>query len=341
MDFGLPLRSFIDRENQTITYYIDGEKYFICFCDLFFIRPTKDGAINYTIKDGNYIVHPANDFGKPTQVSVSQKRLLDYLSVSAFFDLLSLDGNSANKTLFTEAYFRYDINTNSRKHVTWFKQFYTTINVAANLSGKANANMPSAYEKIMDSASVNTDYKYYVGNLDQYKYAFFQARPMLNLGTFDSKRRNMIVEVNSGFHLLGTSANSIDPKAGNDSLKVRNVFSWSPAIETRFRVTPKSNFGFDFHLSYLPGFKPLSPDFISLSGKESIAFLSAQGNKQFGKTDLLIGELNFFFNPRKDKSNTDRGGFYFRLNLAKPTNYGMGHFMFLAGYSSDIKTFMR
>lgn len=340
-NFGIPLRSFIDKANQTISYNINGNTFYICYCELFLIRPSKDGAINYTIKDGDYAVYPSNATESPTKVPIAQKRLLDFFSVSAFFDFLSVDANSPNRALFTEAYFRFNINTNSNRHTTWFKQLYSTVNFAANLSGKDNANMPSVYEKIFNVDSVVTDYRYYVNHFDLYRFAFFQARPMLNIGTFDSKRRNMIVELNSGFHILGSSANIINPKAGNDSMKVRNVFSWSPSFETRFRVTPKSNFGFDFHFSYLPGFKPLAADFNVLTGKESLEYLYTQPNREAINTNMIIGEMNFFFNPKKNKSTTDRGGVYFRMNLAKPINYGVGHFMFFAGYSSDIKTFMR
>jgi hypothetical protein len=340
--WGIPLRHFIDNAKQRIFYSIDGDTFYLCFCELFLIRPTKDGAINYTIKDGDYTVFPINTTDKPTRVPIAQKRLLDYFSVSAFFDFLSLDENNPNKTLFTEAYFRFNISNWNKRGWYGFKQTYTTINIAANLFGNGTLGMKSVFDTSQAGTPTATKTTYYVNNLDLYRYAFFQGRPMLNIFGRDIKSMNLYWEMlNTGVHFLGSNAQTINRSRGNDSMQNRTVYSVSPVFETRFRVTPKSNFGVDFHLSYLPGFKPLTADFTTLSGKEPVEYLFAQEKRVFNKRDLMIAEMNFFFNPKKDKSATDRGGFYFRMNLAKPTNFGMGHFMFLAGYSSDIKTFMR
>jgi hypothetical protein len=172
----------------------------------------------------------------------------------------------------------------------------------------------------------------------------------LNILGIDLKSKSTYWEaINAGFHFLGSNATTIDRERGIDSVQTRTIFSVSPVIETRFKVNPKTNFGIDFHFSYLFGFANLASEFKTLSGRENLTYLkrqneiaSSNGAKVFQKKDMLIGELNFFFNPSKPKSNMNHGGFFFRINMAKPVDFSrMGHFMFLGGYSTDINTFMR
>jgi ElaB/YqjD/DUF883 family membrane-anchored ribosome-binding protein len=44
--WGIPLRSFIENRGETKRVTLNNTNYALCYCELFYIRPSKDGAIN-------------------------------------------------------------------------------------------------------------------------------------------------------------------------------------------------------------------------------------------------------------------------------------------------------
>lgn len=189
-----------------------------------------------------------------------------------------------------------------------------------------------------DSSMAN---RYYFKNLDLMRNAFLNIRPMINIVTVDAKKMRTLFELNAGYLLLGSNARLTDPDKGVDSNFTRAIYSYSWASEARIRLNPRPRYGFDLHVMYAFGLRPLSTDFQSVTGDYKIADLGKAKLLNENKNDFILGELNFFFNPQKQKSDTDRGGLYFKLNWYKSMHYRDGHFMFLVGYSTDIKNFFR
>jgi hypothetical protein len=164
---------------------------------------------------------------------------------------------------------------------------------------------------------------------------------MLNIVAIDAKKIRTIFELNSGFMLLGSNARLTDPAKGIDSNYTRPVYSYSWASEARIRLNPRPRYGFDMHVLYSFGLRPFTTDFKSATGQFAINDLGKGGKLDENKNDFILGEINFFFNPRKQRTDTDKGGLYFKLNWYKSMHYNDGHFMFLVGYSTDIKNFLR
>ena len=164
---------------------------------------------------------------------------------------------------------------------------------------------------------------------------------MVNVLTWDAKKIRTLFELNGGYLLLGSNARLTDPAKGVDSNFTRAIYSSSWATDARIRLNPRPRYGFDLHVMYAFGLRPLSSDFQSVTGDYRITDLGKAKQLGENKNDFILGELNFFFNPQKPKSDTDKGGLYFKLNWYKSMHYRDGHFMFLVGYSTDIKNFFR
>ncbi len=101
----------------------------------------------------------------------------------------------------------------------------------------------ATYRKPVSSDPANPakdtiSYQYYFKNLDLYKHAFMQVRPMLNILALDMKRRRLLAELNGGFLLMGSNSRIIDPAKGVDSSYSKPVYSYSWLLESRFRLAP-------------------------------------------------------------------------------------------------------
>ncbi len=97
----------LNDEGQTLTANIDGTKYYFRFCDVFFLRP-GNGRVSQELRDAEYTFNPGKN--KDTILHIQQKRLIDYISASAFIDLQAFNADNPNKNLATELYFNYHIN---------------------------------------------------------------------------------------------------------------------------------------------------------------------------------------------------------------------------------------
>jgi hypothetical protein len=352
--YGLSLRDLLDG-NSSLRFYFEGTPYVLCYTKLFLIRPPFDDAINYNLRDGVYKFFPAKD---RNQQLVEQKRLLDFLSASAFLDLQSFSENNPNKNLTTELYLNFNINNNrSRwKNLTLARYLYGTVTLATNIFKESNELPSFRKPEILarDSSKIDTATappfyrydtvfanKYYLKNFDLFRYSFLQVRPVLSLASWDFKRINTFIELNPGMLIMASNVRTIDPTRGNDSVRKVSVFSYSPLVELRCRVNPKVRYGFDFHLTYLWGPRLLNSQYESITGDYDAETQVKAKMTDENKTGVIQGELNIFFNPRENASNTDRGGFYVKLNLLKPVSYREGFFNFLVGYSTDIKNFFK
>lgn len=182
---------------------------------------------------------------------------------------------------------------------------------------------------------------YYFKNFDLIRNAFLTVKPLVNIISWDIKVANTLIDINTGVSFFGSGLKYIDRARGDNSVSTQNIFSYGSVTEVRFRFNPKINFGVDLHLSYNTGLKSLSGDFRSITGKYNTEALVKSNMITTNHSDFLQGQLDMYFNPKNPKSSTDRGGFFLRLNLYKSMHYADGHFMFLAGYSSDIKNFFK
>jgi hypothetical protein len=343
--YGLSFRNLIDG-NQQLYFKLDGHEYHFCYQDVFFARPTTDAVINYEIRDAVYRFYPDTPHLKSHRIE--QKRLLDYVSASAFIDLLAFNAENTNKNLFTELYFNYHINPfNIHKGWGIFKNGYLPVSFGVNLF-KEGLGMETfrGEEIIAIDSSVRpfdtiTANKYYFKNLDLMRNAFLQIKPMINVLAFDAKKMRTIFEVNLGYLLMGSNARFTDPAKGVDSNFTRAIYSYSWATEARVRLNPRPRYGFDLHVMYSFGLRPFGTDYQSVTGNHRINDLGKAKQLSVNDDDFMLGELNFFFNPQRLRSDTDRGGLYFKLNWYKSMCYRDGHFMFLVGYSTDIKNFFR
>lgn len=343
--YGLSLRNLIDG-SQSLFFTINGKEYYFCYRDLFFARPTKDGVISYELRDGEYHFYP--DSLKLKSRLLDQKRLLDYVSASAFVDLLAFNSENANKNLLTEIYFNYHINPyNIRRGFGIFKNAYLPVSFGVNLFKEGEGMETFRKKNIVriDSTvtprDTTTANQYYFKNLDLLRNSFLQIRPMINIAAWDAKGIRTLFELNGGYLLMGSNARLNDPSKGEDSLYTKAIYSYSWAAETRIRLNPRPRYGFDLHVLYSFGLRPFNTDFKSVTGEYRVRELGKANMLNENKDDFILGELNFFFNPRAQKSDTDKGGLYFKLNWYKSMHYNDGHFMFLVGYSTDIKNFFR
>lgn len=343
--YGLSLRNLIDG-GQQLYFTLDGQEYHFCYRDVFFARPTKDGVISYEIRDAVY--HFTPDTPRLKTQHIDQKRLLDYVSASAFIDLLAFNAENTNKNLMTELYFNYHINPlNIHRGFGMFKNGYLPVSFGVNLFKEGQGMETFRRKEIIaidssvsphDTSMAN---RYYFKNLELMRNAFLNIRPMVNIFTYDAKKLRTLFELNFGYLLLGSNARLTDPAKGVDSNFTRAIYSYSWASEARIRLNPRPRYGFDLHVMYAFGLRPLSTDFQSVTGDYRINDLGKAKQLGENKNDFILGELNFFFNPQKSRSDTDRGGLYFKLNWYKSMYYRDGHFMFLVGYSTDIKNFFR
>lgn len=355
-DYGISLRDLIDGGSM-ISVKNGSKEYKLCYANLFNVRPTGEDAISYNLRDGVYRFLPKP---KNTQV-VKQKRLLDFISASVFLDLQGFNASNSNKNLFTELYLNFNINDRrfefkGANHTTPFKYMYTNISLATNIF-KENTSIVS-YRKpelvFRDSTKIDTatvppfyrydslySNKYYLKNFDLIKNSFLQIRPVFNIFSLDYKKARTILELNAGILFLGSNARVIDPSKGKDSVGSASVYSYSYLAELRLRVNPKIRYGIDLHLAYINGLRLLNNGFKSITGPYDAETLVRAKMTEENKREVLHAELNFFFNPKESKSNTDRGGIYFKLNMYKSLNYSEGFFMFLVGYSTDIKNFFK
>lgn len=352
-NYGLALRELIDWPSS-ISFSVDGKPYNICYRNLVFVRPADGEAINYSIADGVYTLVPK----KKESILLLQKPLLDFVSASVFLDLQAFNENNANKNLLTELYFNFNIN-NHRWHIqklTWFRQLYTNITLATNIFKESNSLNTFRNRELVtrDSLRIDTatqppfyrydslfNNKYYLKHFDLVRHSFFQVKPALTVLSIDYKEARTFFEFNTGLMLMGSTLRKVDPEMGRDSIKSTPVFSYSPLYELRARISPKPRFGIDMHLVYVPKLRLLSDVYQSITGPYSAETLVKAKMTNENKTGFIQGELNFFFNPRSNPSPTDRGGLYFKLNMFKATRKPDGYFMFLIGYSTDIKNFFK
>ncbi|MCW3074606.1 MAG: hypothetical protein JWP69_1675 [Flaviaesturariibacter sp.] len=356
--YGISLRALMER-GSLITYPYEGTCYEIFYSDLFLVRPTSDDAISYNLKDGVFYFIPNKGI---RQQKLEQKRLLDFVSASVFLDLQAFNANNPNKNLLTELYFTFNINSSRigwkpLRKVTPGRYTYTNLTLATNLFKESNIiptyRQPQLYH--YDSTKIDTaivppfykyrdslySNKYYLKNFDLIKYSFFQIRPVLNVLSIDWKQINTFLDVNLGAIFLGSNARINDPKRGADSISSVPVFSYSGMAEARIRISPRSRYGIDFHLAYVPGLKLLDDTYKSITGPYDVEELVKAGMTKENKKAFYQAELNFYFNPKQELSNTDRGGIYFKMNWFKSVSNSDGHVMFLVGYSSDIKNFFK
>lgn len=352
-NYGLALRELIDWPSS-ITFHEGGTEYKLCYRNLVFVRPADGEAINYSVVDGVYTLVPKR---QASQLLV-QKPLLDFVSASVFLDLQAFNENNPNKNLLTELYFDFHIN-NHRSWIpkfTFFRHLYTPITLAANIFKEPNAlatyrDQQFIYRDSMriDTATVPPFYKYdslfhnkyYLKHFDLVRNSFFQVKPTLNVLSFDYKEARSFFEANVGLMLMGSNARVVDPDLGKDSITTTPLFSYSPLYELRGRISPRPRFGIDMHLVYVPKLRLFNEDFRSITGPYDAETLVKAKMTDENKTGFVQGEINFFFNPRSNPSPTDRGGLYFKLNMFKATQKPDGFFMFLVGYSTDIKNFFK
>lgn len=350
--YGLSLRELIDWPSG-ITFYVDGKKYNVCYKNLVFVRPADGEAINYTIADAVYTLVPR----KQDSQLLLQKPLLDFVSASIFLDLQAFNEKNPNKNLLTELYFDFNVNTHRLwQKLTLFRHLYTPITLATNIFKEPNAL--STYRKrdfiYRDSAQIDTAtvppfYKYdtlfyntyYLKHFDLVRNSFLQLKPTLNFFSIDYKEARAFFEGNIGLMLMGSNARVVDPSLGKDSIATVPLFSYSPLYEFRGRISPKPRFGIDMHLVYIPKLRLLNEDYKSITGPFDAETLVKAKMSDENKTGFVQGEINFFFNPKSNPSPTDRGGLYFKLNMFKATKKPDGFFMFLVGYSTDIKNFFK
>lgn len=343
--YGLSLRDLIDGGKSIL---FNGHK--LCYSNLFFVRPSDSDAISYNIADGRYSFTPTADKQK-----ITQKRLLDFISLSAFFDLQSMNQNSANKNLLTEIYFTFPLKYKHPGRWAIFKYFYVNANLGFNLFNGDNNKLNAFYRPdsaFLETPIPNTDPQefkkdtfyspaFFVKNFDLIRNASISIRPIVNVASVDIKEANTLIDLNAGLTFLGSNLRYKEPGKRTDSITSKTAYSYGYTIETRFRINPKINFGADFHLSYNTGPRLMSGELRSITGSMNTETLVQAKMLSDNKTSYLQGELNLFFNPRNAKSSTDRGGFFVKLNLFKSLHYSEGHFMFLVGYSSDIKNFFK
>lgn len=352
-NYGLALRELIDWPSS-ITFSVDGKEYFICYRNLVFVRPADGEAINYAIADGVYTLVPRK---QESQLLV-QKPLLDFVSASVFLDLQAFNEKNTNKNLLTELYFNFNIN-NHRWYIpklTFFRQLYTNIILATNIFKESsplttyrNREFITRDSTRIDTAMVPPFYrydslfnnKYYLKHFDLVRHSFLQVKPALTVLSFDYKEARAFFEFNTGLMLMGSNVRIIDPSLGSDSISTTSVFSFSPLYELRGRISPKPRFGIDMHLVYVPNLRLLNQAYQPITGPYSAETLVKAKMTNENKTGFIQGEVNFFFNPRTNASPTDRGGLYFKLNMFKSTQTPDGFFMFLVGYSTDIKNFFK
>ncbi|GAB2656822.1 hypothetical protein GCM10027036_07860 [Flavihumibacter cheonanensis] len=358
-NYGLALRELIDWPSS-ISFYEGGVKYWICYRNLVFVRPADGDAINYSIADGVYTLVPK----KQESQLLLQKPLLDFVSASVFLDLQAFNEKNPNKNLLTELYFNFNINNHRLqleklpwlKKITLFRQLYTNITLATNIFKEPNS-LPTYRNREfitrdstrIDTATVPPFYrydslfnnKYYLKHFDLVRHSFFQVKPALTILSLDYKEARTFFEFNTGLMLMGSNVRVIDPNLGRDSLTSTPIFSFSPLYELRGRISPKPRFGIDMHLLYVPNLRLLNETYQSITGSYDAETLVKAKMTNENKTGYIQGEMNFFFNPRSNPSPTDRGGLYFKLNIFKATQKPDGFFMFLVGYSTDIKNFFK
>jgi hypothetical protein len=352
-NYGLALRELIDWPSR-IKFHEGGEEYTICYRNLVFVRPAEGEAINYSIADGAYTLVPRR---QPSQL-LQQKPLLDFISASVFLDLQSFNEKNPNKNLLTELYFNFNINNHRSwiQKTTLFRQLYTNITLATNIFKEStllptfrNREFVSRDSVRIDTATAPPFYrydslfnnKYYLKHFDLVRHSFFQVKPAITVLSFDYKEARSFFELNAGLMLIGSSVRIVDPTLGNDSITSASIFSISPLYELRGRISPKPRFGIDMHLVYVPNLRLLNENYKSITGPYTAETLVKAKMTNENKAGYIQGEMNFFFNPKSNPSPTDRGGLYFKLNLFKATRKPDGFFMFLVGYSTDIKNFFK
>lgn len=350
--YGLSLRELIDWSSG-IKFYEEGKEYCICYRNLVFVRPADEDAINYTIADGAYVLVPQR---QPSQL-LAQKPLMDFVSASAFLDLQAFNEKNPNRNLLTELYFDFPIN-NHRFWLksSWFRHLYTNLTLSANLFKESNT-LPTYRDRQLiyrDSSRIDTatrppfykydslfNNKYYLKHFDLVRYAFFQAKPTLNIFSIDYKEARSFFEFNTGLLLMGSNVRVTDPNLGKDSITSTPVYSFGHLWELRGRISPKPRFGIDMHLTYVPKLRLLNSTYEAITGPYDAETLVKAKMTNENLCGFVQGEINFFFNPRESPSPTDRSGLYFKLNMYKATKKPDGFFMFLVGYSTDIKNFFR
>lgn len=360
MENGIGLRELIDGPTYLRFRDASGLEHSVCPLALFYVRPTHGEAISYTVKDGSYTF--INQPGKRIQL-LEQKRLLDFISASAFLDLQAFNEGNPNKNVLTELYFNFNIGNDRYRfrdgwkyNVTSFRYLYTTVALSANIFKEPNFVETVRKPEFVSRDSVRIDtatappffkydsaftVKYYLKSFDLVKNAFVQIRPLISLFSIDKKRSNSFIELNAGALLLGSNVRLNDPTRGKDSLVNRPVYSFAPIGELRYRLNPKVRYGVDLHLIYCPKLYSLAADIYPITGRYELETLVNAKMTSESKSGFVQGELNFYFNPRNPVSITDRGGLYFKLNMFKSLYYKDGHVMFLVGYSSDIKNFFK
>lgn len=225
-------------------------------------------------------------FKPDTAVLIDQKRLIDYLSASAFVDLLAFNAENTSKNLVTELYFNYHINPyNVYKGVGFFKNGYLPVSFGVNLF-KEGLGMETfrrkeilAIDSSVSPSDTSTANRYYFKNLDLLRNAFLKIKPIVNVLAIDAKKIRTIFELNFGYLLMGSNARLTDPPKGVDSNFTRAIYSCSWASEARIRLTPRPRYGFDLHVLYSFGLRPFGTDFQSVAGNYGI--------KDMGKANLL------------------------------------------------------
>ncbi len=346
-NYGLSLEAIREkRGRQKLIFRYKDACYEIGYQDIFLMYPGSAG-ISKELRDLDYTFRPG--LKKDTSVLVEQRRLLDYVSASAFLDLQAFNADNPNKNIATELYFNYHINPyNIYRGFGILKNAYLPLTLGFNLF-KQGEGMPTFRNPVVDTMRTDPNvprsdtiaYQYYFKNLDLLKYSFMQVRPMLNLLALDHKKTRLMLEINGGFLLMGSNAQLTDPAKGEDSIYSKPVYSYSWLLESRIRLAPRPRYGLDLHVIYNFGLRPFSTDMKSTTGEHSISELGRANMLKTNKDDFILGELNFYFNPLQPRSNTDKGGLYFKLSWYKSVHYSDGHFMFLVGYSTDIKNFFR
>src|SRR5207302_1566994 len=106
-----------------------------------------------------------------------------------------------------------------------------------------------------------------------------------------------------------------NPSLGNDSISTVPIISYTHFYELRVRLNPLPKYGIDAHLSYFPSLKLMNSNYKSITGEYDVETLVKSKMTNENNSSFIQGQLNFFFNPKKAVSNTDRGGLYFKLNF--------------------------
>lgn len=359
--YGITLRDLVDGR-QTISFSEKGNRYELCYSNLFKVRFTEKDAIAYNLADSIYTFFPARDSNdNRDKQKLVQKRFLDFVSASVFTDILAFNKQSPNKNLLTELYLTHTINDKGGKfwifpRLTPFRYSYLTMLLGLNLM-KDNESFTTIRKRVpfqIDTISRNTaitptEYKfdttfstrYYFNAFDLYKYANFQVRPMINVLTADLKVARTLIEANFGGLFMSSSGKFIDPLKGTDSIFTQQVYSVGALNELRIRINPKPNYGLDLRFTYCYGLNPLSEGQYPITGKAELESLVRANRVNENNNRFWHLELGFYFNLKKAVSAADRGGLYFKFNHFKAVEYPVGQYMFLVGYSTDIKNFFK